>query len=108
MPDSTRSLREETDSLLETLSAEKREYLLWRLATDKLAGEQSSGPIPVRCPDDGAVVEYLRKVTPPSEEDKAVMIERAKRMDRSAGRGTREILDRMKAGEVGGVKPFIR
>jgi hypothetical protein len=107
MPDTTSSLQEETNSLLETMSAEKREYLLWRLATDKLAGEQTSGPIPVRRPDDGTVVGYLRKVVPPSDEDKAVMIERAKRMDPSAGRGTRELLDRMRAGDVDAVKKFI-
>ena len=108
MSDTTSSLQTETDSLLEKMSAEKREYLLWRLATDKLASEQSSGPIPVRRPDDGTVVGYLRKVVPPSDHEIALVNELARRMDPSATRSTRELLDRMRAGDVDAVKTFIR
>ncbi len=108
MPDTTSSLQKETDSLLEKMSIEKREYLLRRLATDKLAGVQSSGPIPVLSPDDGTVVGYLRKVVPPSDQEIALVHDIAKRMDLSAGRSTRELLDRMRAGDVDGVEKFIQ
>lgn len=107
MPDTTSVLRQETDTLLEKMSTEKREYLLWRLVSEKLATEQSSEPIPVRRPDDGTVVGYLRRLTPPTDQEQAIMNDRARRIDLSAGRSTRDILERMTAANFESVKKFI-
>ncbi len=108
MAETSSLLQKETDILLDSMPIEKREYLLWRLASEKLAGEQSSWPIPVRCPDDGTVVGYLRKVVPPSEEEQALVNDLARRTDPSAGRSTRELLDRMRACDVEAVKKFVK
>jgi hypothetical protein len=107
MPSTSNVFREETDSLLEKMTSEKREYLLWRLASEKLANEQSSEPIPVRRPDDGTIVGYLRRLAPPSDEDRDLMLERAKRTDPVMGRGARELLEAMTAGDFKNVKRFI-
>jgi hypothetical protein len=106
MPNTSSVLREETDSLLEKLTPEKREYLLWRLASEKLANEKSE-PIPVRRPEDGTVVGYLRRLAPPSDEEQALMLERAKRTDPLRGNGARGLLESMKADDVESVESFI-
>lgn len=108
MPDATSVLRHQTDTLLEKMTTETREYLLWRLASEKLANEHSSVPIPVRRPDDGTVVGYLRRLVPPSAQEQALMNDRARRTKPSAGRSPRELLERMRAGDVDGMKKFIR
>ncbi len=107
MPNTSNVLRQETDILLENLTPETREYLLWRLASEKLANDKSTGPIPVRRPDDGTVVGYLRGLAPPSDEDRALMLDRAKRTDPSKGKGSRELLESMRAGDAESVKKFV-
>jgi hypothetical protein len=106
MADTSNLLREETDNLLEKLTPEKREYLLWRLASEKLANDKSAVPIPVRRPEDGTVVGYLRGLAPPSDEDRVLMHDRAKRTDPSKGNSARELLESMRAGDVESVKRF--
>jgi hypothetical protein len=108
MPASDAAFRDETDSLLENMTPEKREYLLWRLASEKLADQKSNEPIPVRRPDDGTLVGYLRRPAPPSQEDRALMLDRAKRTDPSKGKDMHELLHAMRAGDVEAVQKFIR
>ncbi len=107
MPNTNSLLREETDNLLEKMSPEKREYLLWRLASDELAKEKRE-PIPVRRPEDGTVVGYLRRLTPSSKETQALMLERAKRTDPLRGNVCGGLLESMRAGDVESVKSFIQ
>jgi hypothetical protein len=107
MPNATSVPRQKTDELLAQLSTEEREYLLCRLASEKLADAHSSESIPVRRPGDGTVVGYLRRLVPPGSDEQATMNDRARRTDPAKGRSSRELLERMEAGDVEGVRKFI-
>ncbi len=100
-------LSEEANTLLEHLTKDQRDYLLSRLVTEKLDDEYQLASIPVHRADDGKLLGHIRRLMPPSGEDQALMNDRARRVDPRAGRPTRELLERMKAGDVESVRKFI-
>jgi len=97
---------EEATTLLEKLTQEERDYVLFRLVSAKFEGEQRLTTVPVYRPD-GTVVGYIQPPVPPSADDVATMHDRARRVDPAAGRPTRELLERMAAGDEQGVREFI-
>jgi hypothetical protein len=82
---------------------EEREYILCRLASEKLADQHSSESIPVRRPG-GWIPEAS---CAPGSDEQATMNDRARRTDPAKGRSSRELLRRMEAGDVEGVRKFI-
>ena len=97
---------EEATTLLEKLTQEERDYVLFRLVSAKFEGERPLTKVPVYRPD-GTVFGYIQSPMPPSVEDASTMHDRARRVDPSAGRPTRELLERMTAGDEDGVRKFI-
>jgi hypothetical protein len=96
---------ETTSTLLEKLSEDEREYLLFRLVSEKIGREPAPEPIPVHRPD-GSLLGHIRPVMPPSAEEASMMHDRARDVDPTTSRPTRELLERMRAGDVEGVRKF--
>ena len=98
---------ENATTLLERLTQEERDYILFRLVSEKFDGEQPLSRIPVYRPD-GTVFGYIQPPVPPAADDAAIMHDRARRVDPTVGRPTHELLARMTAGDEEGVRKFIR
>jgi hypothetical protein len=97
---------EEATTFLEKLSAEERDYVLFRLVRAKFDGEQPPTRVPLYRPD-GTIFGYSQPPAPPSVADNTTMHDRAKRVDPAAGRSTNELLGRMTAADEPGVRKFI-
>jgi hypothetical protein len=97
---------DEATVFLEKLTEGEREYVLFRLVSAKFEGAPRVTRVAVYRPD-GTVIGYIEPPVPPSADDVATMHDRARRVDPSAGRPTRELLDRMRAGDEEGVRKFI-
>ena len=98
---------EEATAFLDKLTQEERDYVLYRLVSAKFDVEQPPTKVPVYRPD-GTVFGYIEPPTPPSVADVATMHDRARRVDPVHGRPTKELLERMTAGDEAGVRKFIR
>jgi hypothetical protein len=98
---------EEATTLLEKLTQEERDYVLFRLVSAKFEGEQPLTRIPLYRPD-GTIFGYVQPPAPPSVADIATMHDRARRVDPTVGRPTNELLERMAAADEAGVRKFIR
>lgn len=106
MPSTSDDVVEEIRALLRKMRKDQRDYLLFRLASEKLDKRDPLEPVEIRRPD-GSLFGHIRPLTPSSPEETAEMNRRAKRLDPEAGRSTRELLDRMETGDVEGVRNFI-
>jgi hypothetical protein len=98
---------QEARTLLEKLTPEERDYVLFHLVSEKVDEERLGTKVPVYRPD-GTVFGFIHPSTPPSPEDIAVMHERARRMTSTSGRSARDLLERMKAGDEEAVRKYIK
>jgi hypothetical protein len=98
---------QEAKSLLEKLSPEERDYVLFHLVSEKVDEKHLGAKVPIRRPD-GSVFGFFQTPKPPAPEEIAEMLERARSANSSAGRSTRDLLERMKAGDEDGVRKFIK
>ncbi len=99
MPRTNDAMIEETATLLDGLKKGQREYLLFRLVSEKLDETDSPDPVAVLRPD-GTLLGYIRRVSPPSVEDQRTMSDRARSVNPNVGRPMRELLDRMRADDA--------
>jgi hypothetical protein len=106
MRNTRKALSEEATTLLEKLTSDERDDVLFRLVSDKLDAQNPAASIPVHRPD-GTLLEYIRPPSPRSPDEEVLMHERATRVNPAAGRPTPELLQRMRAGDVESVKRFI-
>jgi hypothetical protein len=97
---------EEATALLDKLTQEQRDYVLFRLVSAKFEGEQPLMRVPVYRPD-GTVFGYIQPPEPPSAADVTAMHDRARRVDPEMGRPTSELLELMTSGDEKGVRKFI-
>jgi hypothetical protein len=98
---------EEATALLEKLTPEERDYVLYRLVSAKFEGKRDLTRVPIYRPD-GTVFGFVQPPTPPSVADMTTMNDRARRVDPAVGRPTNELIERMMAGDEAGVRKFIR
>jgi hypothetical protein len=98
---------QEARSLLEKLTPEERDYVLFRLVSEKVDEEHLETKVPVYRPD-GTVFGFIHPSAPPSLEDIAVMHERARRVTPASSRSARDLLERMRAGDEGAVRKYIK
>jgi hypothetical protein len=97
----------DASAMLEKLTAEERDYILFRLVSDKVDERQPTAKVPIYRPD-GALFGFIHPAEPPSSDDVALMLNRARRVDPSTGRPTRDLLERMKAGDEAGVRSYLK
>ena len=98
---------EELTTFLDKLTPEERDYVLFRLVSAKFEVEQPPMKVPVYQPD-GTILGYIEPPTPPSVADVTTMHDRARRVDPVRARPTKDLLERMAAGDEAGVRKFIR
>ena len=98
---------QEARMLLEKLTPEERDYVLFRLVSEKVDEEHLETKVPV-CRPDGTVFGFIHPSKPPSPEEITVMLERARRMTSASGRSARDLLERMRAGDEDAVRKYIK
>jgi hypothetical protein len=106
MSSTSQATVDEISALLGKLRKDQREYLLFRLVSEKIVEQDPVELIEIHRPD-GSLFGHIRALTPPTPAEEVEMTNRAKRHDPSAGRPTRNLLDRMKTGDVKSVQKFI-
>jgi len=97
---------EEATTFLDKLTQEERDFVLFRLVSAKFDVDHPPTRVPAYRPD-ATVFGYIQPPTPPSAADVATMHDRGKRVDPVVGRPTKELLERMTAGDEAGVRKFI-